>query len=97
MEESLQKKILPTSWFQMNEAQLKLYKKLYKIICEWDHAWYKSYAGSYSDDLVTLIALLGYMDHFESVKQIQDDNLNMQGEHFNSFVCDQLFRRFDSM
>lgn len=97
MEEGLQKKILPTSWFQMNEAQLKLYKKLYKIICEWDHAWYKSYAGSYSDDLVTLIALLGYMDHFESVKQIQDDNLNMQGEHFNSFVCDQLFRRFDSM
>ena len=74
-EEGVQKKVLAARWFQMNEAQLGLYKKLYKIICEWDHAWYKSYAGIYSDDLVTFIALLNYMNHFESVKQIHDEGM----------------------
>ena len=94
-EECTQKKILDNRWFNMDERQLSLYKKLYKIICEWDHAWYKSYAGIYSDDLVTLIALLNYMNHFESIKQIHDENYNMQGEYFNSFVCKQLSDYFD--
>ncbi len=94
-EEGVQKKILADRWFQINEAQLGLYKKLYKIICEWDHAWYKSYAGIYSDDLVTFIALLNYMNHFESVKQIHDEGLSMQGEYFNSFACKQLEDYFD--
>lgn len=89
-EEGVQKKVLVARWFQMNEAQLGLYKKLYKIICKWDHAWYKSYAGIYSDDLVTFIALLNYMNHFESVKQIHDEGLSMQGEYFNGFACKQL-------
>ncbi len=94
-EEGVQKKVLAARWFQMNEAQLELYKKLYKIICEWDHAWYKSYAGIYSDDLVTFIALLNYMNHFESVKQIHDEGLSMQGEYFNAFACKQLEDYFD--
>lgn len=93
-EEGVQKKILPAEWFQMNEAQLGLYKKLYKIICEWDHAWYKSYAGIYSDDLVTFIALLNYMNHFESAEQIRTD-IDMQGEYFNAFACEQLARYFE--
>lgn len=97
IEEGMQKKLLDAKWFHMNEAQLKLYKKLYKIICEWDHAWYKSYAGIYSDDLVTFIALLNYMNHFESVEQIHDKDLSMQGEYFNSFLCDQLSQRFVRM
>ena len=94
-EEGVQKKVLAARWFQMNEAQLELYKKLYKIICEWDHAWYKSYARIYSDDIVTFIALLNYMNHFESVKQIHDEGLSMQGEYFNSFACKQLEDYFD--
>lgn len=95
LEEGTKKKVLDARWFRMNEAQLGLYKKLYKIICEWDHAWYKSYAGIYSDDLVTFIALLNYMNHFESVKQIHDENLSMQGEYFNGFACKQLSDYFD--
>lgn len=95
LEEGIEKKILNTRWFQMNDNQLQLYKKLYKIICMWDHAWYKTYAGIYSDDLVTFIALLNYINRFESVKQINDDNLSMQGEYFNGFVCSQLSDYFD--
>jgi len=94
-EEGTQKKLLDTKWFRMNENQLLLYKKLYRIICEWDHAWYKSYAGIYSDDLITFIALLNYMNHFDSVKQIFDENLSMQGEYFNAFACKQLSDYFE--
>ena len=88
--EGTEKKLLNAKWFRLNEAQLELYKKLYKIICEWDNAWYKSYAGIYSDDLVCFIGLLGYMTHFENLKQLVNEKLEMQGEYFNSYVCRQL-------
>lgn len=94
-EEGTTKKLLNTRWFQMNESQLNLYKKLYKIVCEWDHAWYKSYAGIYSDDLIVFIALLQFMNHFESAEQIQAGDIDMQGEYFNSFTCQQLSDYFD--
>lgn len=93
--EGTEKKLLDTKWFQLNEAQLNLYKKLYKIICEWDHAWYKSYAGIYSDDLVAFIGLLGYMAHFENTKQIINEKLEMQNEYFNGYVCRQLSDYFN--
>lgn len=85
--EGTEKKLLDMKWFQLNEAQLNLYKKLYKIICEWDNAWYKSYRGIYSDDLVCLIGLLRYMAHFENTKQIVNEKLEMQSEYFNGYVC----------
>lgn len=40
--EGVEKKLLNAKWFQLNETQLDLYKRLYKIICEWDNVWYKS-------------------------------------------------------
>ena len=93
--EGTEKKLLNTKWFQLNEAQLNLYKKLYKIICEWDNAWYKSYAGIYSDDLVCFIGLLGYMAHFENTEQIINEKLEMQSEYFNGYVCQQLSDYFN--
>ena len=93
-DESTSKKILDTGWFCLNEVKLELYKKLYRIICEWQPAWYKSYSGIYSDDLVVFNALLNFMNHFESVEQIRTD-IDMQGEYFNTFACEQLARYFD--
>ena len=77
--------ILDVGWFCLNEAQLELYKKLYRLICEWQPAWYKSYSGIYSDDLVVFNALLNFMNHFESVEQLRA-NIDMQGEYFNGFA-----------
>ena len=94
LDESANKKILDTGWFCLNEVQLGLYKKLYRLICEWQPAWYKSYSGIYSDDLVVFNALLNFMNHFESVEQIRAD-IDMQGEYFNAFACDQLTRYFN--
>ena len=94
LDEGTSKKILDTGWFCLNEVQLELYKKLYRIICEWQPAWYKSYSGIYSDDLVVFNALLNFMNHFESVEQIRAD-IDMQGEYFNAFACEQLARYFE--
>ena len=94
LDESTNKKILDVGWFCLSEVQLELYKKLYRLICEWQPAWYKSYAGIYSDNLVVFIALLNFINHFESVEQIRAD-IDMQGEYFNAFACEQLARYFD--
>ncbi len=94
LDESTNKKILDTDWFCLNEVQLGLYKKLYRLICEWQPAWYKSYSGLYSDDLVAFNAFLNFMNHFESVEQIRVD-IDMQGEYFNAFACEQLARYFE--
>ena len=94
LDESINKKILDVGWFCLNEFQLELYKKLYRLICEWQPAWYKSYSGIYSDDLVVFNALLNFMNHFEAVEQLRA-NIDMQGEYFNAFACEQLARYFD--
>ena len=94
LDEGINKKILDVGWFCLSEAQLELYKKLYRLICEWQPAWYKSYSGIYSDDLIVFNALLNFMNHFESVEQIRTD-IDMQSEYFNAFACEQLARYFD--
>lgn len=94
LDEGTNKKILDIGWFCLNEVQLELYKKLYRLICEWQPAWYKSYSGIYSDDLVVFNALLNFMNHFESTEQIRAD-IDMQGEYFNAFACEQLARYFN--
>lgn len=91
----IEKKILSSDWFRLTESQLSLYKKLRFVICELNNAWYKSFAGNYSDDLISLIALLNYMDHFSSVDEIAD--IEKQGEYFNSFCCDCLADHFTKM
>ena len=95
--EQLQKKILKKEWFLLNEEQFGLYKKLYSIICELNNAWYKTFSGKYSDDLITFVALLNYMNHYSSAEEIRKNNIKMQGEYFNSYLCDCLADYFDQM
>ena len=94
VDEGTSKKILDVGWFKLSEAQLNLYKKFYKIICEWQPAWYKSFSGIYSDDLIVFNALLNFMNHFESAKKIQA-KIEMQGEYLNTFACEQLAKYFE--
>lgn len=91
----LQKKLLSAEWFKLNDEQLVLYKKLYYIICQLNNAWYKSYSGIYSDDLVVFVALLNFINHFSSVKEI--DDAEMQTEYFNSYCCECLEERFKQL
>ena len=94
--DKIQKIILPESWFELRDNQLKLYKQLHHVIMELDHRWYKAYAGNYADDLVTFISLLDYMNHFSSVDEMKE-NRTMHGEYFNKLVCDRLTERYRQM
>lgn len=96
-DEQLKKKILSKEWFLLSEDQLELYKKLHTIVCKLNKAWYKTFSGKYSDDLITLIALLNYMNNFVSVAEIKKQNVDMQGEYFNSYVCDCLADYFSRL
>ena len=85
----IEKTVLSTEWFQLSEAQLVLYKKLYYMICELNNSWYKSFAGTYADDLVCINALLNFMNHFKNAEEIKND-IVMQGEYFNACACEAL-------
>ena len=89
----IQKTILSENWFVLSDLQLSLYKKLHHIICELNNAWYKSFAGIYADDLVCLNSLLNFMNYFTDVHEMKND-LPMQGEYFNAYVCKALSEDF---
>ena len=87
--DSISKTLLPKQWFNINEKQLQLYKRFYHVVCELNNSWYKSFCSTYADDIISLVALLGFMNQFSSVDEIKKD-LDMQGEYFNSYVCQAL-------
>lgn len=92
--DGVNRKLLDEKWFDLNENQFELYKQLHKIICEWDHAWYKTYSGLHSDDFVTFIALLDYICQFDSVEQMEAHS-GHHNECFNELVCEYLQIRFE--
>ncbi len=95
-EEQVHKKILDKSWFMINEPQLALYKKMHNVVVELNKAWYKAFAGTYSDDLIVLIAFLKFMNHFEMAEAIKSD-IDMQGEYFNAYTCKSLSDYYERM
>ena len=96
LEETTTKKLLDKNWFDLNNSQLGLYKRLYKIISIWDSAFYKIYTGIYSDDLIKLISLLGYINKFDTVDEIKGDG-NRHSECYNSIACKITKKYFEKM
>jgi hypothetical protein len=96
-EGKIKKTLLDYDWFTLNQRQLDLYKKLYRIICENNKYWYKTFSGIYSDDLVSFVALLQFMNHFSDADEIRTSNIEMQPEYYNAFVCESLNKRYEIM
>ena len=90
------KTLLSKEWFRLSDEQLQLYKQLYHIVFEINNDWYKVYAGNYSDDLVSFLGLLDFMNHFNSAKDIEQD-FDMQPEYCNSCICQRLEKHFEQM
>lgn len=90
------KTLLDKAWFMVNDKQLGLYKKLYHILLEINNDWFKIYAGNYSDDLISLLGLLDYMNHFESADEIMKD-FEMLPEYCNACICNRLQEHFERM
>lgn len=93
----IEKTLIDSGWFVLNQRQLDLYKKLYRVVCEKHNYWHKIYAGIYSDDVVAFVALLEYMNDFKSRDKISKNELMMQPEYYNFFVCKSLQRRYEIM
>lgn len=91
---TVSKTLLDKAWFKLSEEQLCLYKKLYHILLEINNDWYKINAGNYSDDLISLLALLDYMNHFKSAGDIQKD-FDMHPEYCNACMCSRLEEHFN--
>jgi len=87
IDDGINKKLLGESWFRVNDNQLKLYKQLNYIIFKLNNAWYKSYAGLYSDDLIIFTSFISYMGHFESVSEIKKTDYKLHAEYVNSTYC----------
>lgn len=69
---------------------------LHHIILEINIDWYKVYGGNYSDDLISLLGLLEFMNHFDNVKDIEKE-LDMQPEYCNSYMCQRLEKHFQQI
>lgn len=96
-EGKIKRTLLDSGWFAVNQRQLDLYKKLYLAICENNKYWYKTFSGIYSDDLVSFVALLQFMNHFSDADEIRKRNIEMQPEYYNAFVCESLNKRYEIM
>lgn len=94
---NVDKHLLESGWFVLDERQLALYKKLHQIICVNNKCWYNTYSGVYSDDLVVFISLLQFMSQFETIDAIKSANYNLLPEYFNSFACSALEERYAVM
>ena len=90
----IKKTLLDSGWFSLNQKQLDLYKQLYRVICENNNYWYQIYSGIYSDDLVSFVALLQFMNHFEDATMIRNSEVKMLPEYYNAFVCERLQERY---
>ncbi|MDR0918032.1 MAG: hypothetical protein LBM93_02090, partial [Oscillospiraceae bacterium] len=95
-EDTIKKNLLSIEWFQLNERQLNLYKKLYSVLIEINKSWYKAFSGYFSDDLVTLIALANFMNHYNTIDEI-NGNLKMQPEYFNGCATAHLSEYFERL
>lgn len=90
IDDGINKKLLSEQWFQVNDEQLELYKQLSYIVSQLNNAWYKSFAGLYSDDLIVLISFVNYMAHFNSVSEIRETDYKLHAEYANGTFCESL-------
>ncbi len=88
--------LLEKEWFCLTEEQLTLYKQLHRVVFKINDDWYKIYSGLYSDDLVSFLAILEFMNHFKNIDEIRKD-IEMQPEYCNGCMCDMLADRFERM
>lgn len=92
-EDEIKKNLFDVEWFNLNDERLELYKKLCRVLIQYDKCWYKVYGSGFSDDLVVLIALLKYFNSFDSADQLRELSAN-NAERFNTFCCQSLSEHF---
>ena len=82
---SIRKTLLSNKWFRMNSDQFALYKKLYHIIVENKEYSFKAFASIYADDILALLSLLDYMNHFKKATELEE-KIEFQGLEFPFYL-----------
>lgn len=95
--EATSKKLLPKEWFEINENQFALYKKMSRIVTQLNNSWYKSYSGVYADGLIQFISLLNYFDSYEDWGKYQKISLATHAEKYNTLAINKLEKHFDTI
>ena len=75
------KVVLEEKWFNLDEIRKQLYRRFHYVISELNDSWDKSYAGLFTDDLLSFISLLEFIDE-NTVEQLKNSN------------CPELFNRY---
>lgn len=90
LEDTQTKKLLPVEWFDINDKQLNLYKKLNYIITKLNDVWYKSFSGVYADDLAALVIIVNYFSKFETVEKLKKINAIEHQERINTLIIEKI-------
>lgn len=89
-EEFMNLKLLNDKWFQVNEAQFELYKKIANEFFVLNNNYYMSFAGVYGDDISSFFILLRYFDKFNTYEDYSKTDLKTHSKLFNDYSCQKL-------
>lgn len=93
--ESLEKRVLPSVWFMINQREQNLYKKLNKIIQNANHYRVVSENQIYRDDWILFLSLLDFMSQIDSY-EIAGSNTDIpKNEKFNNLCIYNLQSYFN--
>ncbi|WP_238917709.1 hypothetical protein [Clostridium sp. YIM B02555] len=90
------KRLLDAEWFNLNERQFIMYKKIYSIfiplMSKYKWITYGSIFFDYSTLFFCLIQYIGYNESYEQFNQTTPD---MHSEYFNQYSCEVLNLRYN--
>lgn len=89
-DEFMKIKLLNDKWFQVNEEQFKLYKKIANVFFNINKNYYMSFAGVYGDDISSFFILFRYFDKFDTFEDYSKTDIRTHSEFFNEFSCQKL-------
>lgn len=89
------KKLLDKQWFDLNNEQFGLYKKIANVLFTLNNQYYMSYAGVYGDEISLFFGLFRYIDEFETYEEFLMMESNVHAENFNTQMCYKLEHDFE--
>ena len=87
------KVVLDEKWFKLDGSRKQLYRKFHYVLSELNDSWDKSNSGLFTDDLLSFISLLEFIDG-KSIEQLKDRECP---ELFNRYSISNLQGRFEEI
>jgi len=88
---------LSSEWFDIDEKNFSLYRKLHHVVNIQNSAWYKFFSGNYSDAFIYFQCILNYFVSFKHLSEFKSVRNHQHQINLNNYALDQLFKYFDRM